>query len=464
MDLEKIKQLDWPAVFGRALKNGGWLAEAFYEDAAGLSIQLEQKKLEKAVSGRDVGLGLRILFDDKTAYGYTTEITEPGILELADELSLAVKADPAQPPAPLRHKAAEPIYKIVKPYQSVELSAKADLVRRADEAAWAVDGRIRQAKTALIEKSQTVFIANSLGTAVVDTRHNIVFLCQVVAADGQVIQTGYQPVGGTVGWELFDDNPPEQVAREAAGRAILMLESEPAPGGRMPVVIGGSAGGTMIHEAVGHGLEADLALEDLSVYTGKLGQPVASDLVTVWDDATIPQKRGSFGFDDEGTCAEKTVLIENGLLKAYMTDRLYARKGEIPLTGNGRRESFRHRPVVRMTNTLIAPGKTDPDEIVKATDQGFYVAKMGGGQVNTANGEFVFEVSEGYLIESGAIGRPVRGATLVGNGPAALMGIDLVGSDLGYAIGTCGKDGQGVPVGDAQPTLRIAELLVGGAV
>lgn len=220
----------------------------------------------------------------------------------------------------------------------------------------------------------------------------------------------------------------------------------------------------MVHEAVGHGLEADLALEGLSVYSGKMGQSVASALVNVIDDATIPAIRGSFGCDDEGTSAQKTELIKSGVLAGYMTDLTYARQGDLVATGNGRRENFRHRPVVRMTNTIIAPGQSNPESIVADTPEGLYVARMGGGQVNTATGEFVFEVSEGYLINKGQIGQPVRGATLVGNGPEVLQAIDAVGTDLGYAIGTCGKDGQGVPVGDAQPTLRIAELLVGGAV
>ncbi len=464
MGMANVKEFDWPAIFKTALRDGGWLAEAFFEDSKTLTLQMEERKLEKSVAGRDVGLGLRILFGEKTAYGYTTELTEANILALAAELSQAVKDDGPGAVRDLAFEAAEPSYEITKPYHSADLAAKSKLVRRADEAAWAIDPRIRQVKTVYSEKSQTVFIVNSEGRAVEDVRNNLVFLCQVVAAEGDVIQTGYQPVGGTVGLELFDTRPPESVAEEAARRAVLMLEAEPAPGGRMPVVIGGSAGGTMIHEAVGHGLEADLAVEGLSVYTGKIGRKVASPLVTVLDDATIPAKRGSFGFDDEGAPAEKTTLIKDGVLTGYMTDRMYARKGGLELTGNGRRESFRHRPLVRMTNTLIAPGTSDPEQIIQATPEGLYVAKMGGGQVNTANGEFVFEVSEGYLIENGALGRPVRGATLVGNGPEVLNGIDLIGSDLGYAIGTCGKDGQGVPVGDAQPTLRIAELLVGGAV
>jgi TldD protein len=230
----------------------------------------------------------------------------------------------------------------------------------------------------------------------------------------------------------------------------------------MPVVISSSAGGTMIHEAIGHGLEADLAEQGLSVYQGQIGRQIASRLVSVADDKTIPGKRGSYRIDDEGTPSERTLLVEGGVLKNFMYDRLEALRAGKPSTGNGRRESFRFRPIVRMSNTMILPGATAPEEIIKSVDRGMFVKKMGGGQVETVSGDFVFEVSEGYMIENGEIAEPVRGATLVGNGPKVLKDIDMVGSDLGFGIGTCGKDGQGAPVADAQPTLRIPEIIVGG--
>ncbi|HOV43818.1 MAG TPA: TldD/PmbA family protein, partial [Syntrophothermus lipocalidus] len=253
-----------------------------------------------------------------------------------------------------------------------------------------------------------------------------------------------------------------EVARKAAKRALLMLEARPCPAGRMPVVMSSEAGGTMVHEACGHGLEADLVQKGLSVYRGKLGQKVASECVSVIDDATLPGNYGSFCFDDEGVKAVRKVLIDRGVLVEYMYDRLTARKENRQSTGNGRRESYQYKPIPRMTNTFIAPGRDDPESIVKSTSRGLLVRKMGGGQVNTTNGDFVFEVQEGYIIENGEIKYPVRGATLIGNGPEALNNIDMVGSDLEFAIGQCGKDGQGVPVSDAQPTIRIRELTVGG--
>jgi len=265
-----------------------------------------------------------------------------------------------------------------------------------------------------------------------------------------------------VGFELFDENDPVDVALKAARRAILMLEADKAPTGPMPVVISSAAGGTMIHEAVGHGLEADLVQKRLSKFAGRVGQRVGSSVVTVVDDATIPYKRGSFAIDDEGTPAARTVLIEDGVLKGFLHDLMTAKKDSTGPTGNGRRESFRHKPIPRMTNTMIAPGKSKPDDVVADTKRGLFVRKMGGGQVNTVNGDFMFEVSEGYLIRDGKMGPAVRGAALVGNGPDVLQRIDMVATDQGFGIGTCGKEGQGVPVSDAQPTLRIRELTVGG--
>jgi TldD protein len=285
---------------------------------------------------------------------------------------------------------------------------------------------------------------------------------QAVAAAQGLLQTGYEAVGGFMGLELFERHPPEEVARVAARRSLLMLEARPAPTGRMTVVMAAEAGGTMVHEACGHGLEADLVQKGLSVYAGRLGQVVASPLITVIDDATLPGRFGSYRFDDEATPGQKTVLIEKGVLCSYMYDRLTARRDGRRSTGNGRRESYQYRPLPRMRNTYIAPGEHDPEEIIRRTERGLLVKKMGGGQVNTTNGDFVFEVAEGYLIEGGRVTAPVRGATLTGNGPEVLRQVDMVGSDLGFSIGVCGKNGQGVPVSDAQPTIRIPSLVVGG--
>jgi TldD protein len=286
----------------------------------------------------------------------------------------------------------------------------------------------------------------------------------VIAAEGGIIQTGNEAVGGHIGFELFETLSMEHISRKASERALMMLKARRAPGGRLPIVISSEAGGTMIHEAIGHGLEADLAQQGLSIYSQKLGLEVASTLVTVIDDSTLPNKRGSFCFDDEGVPSQRTVLVNKGILVGYLYDRLAAMRDGVTPTGNGRRESYRCRPIPRMTNTFLAPGESSPDDVLQSTPTGLYVRKMGGGQVNTVTGDFVFDVQEGYMIENGEMGEAVRGATLTGNGLEVLRSIDMVASDLGFSIGTCGKDAQGVPVSDAMPTIRVAEMVVGGSV
>ncbi|KKK84341.1 hypothetical protein LCGC14_2784340, partial [marine sediment metagenome] len=340
---------------------------------------------------------------------------------------------------------------------------KLALIKGADRAARAEGSALRQVRVIYRDLVQNVQMATSEGVLAEDTRVHTVGIVQAVAEGDGVVQTGSESVGGLRGFDIFDDEPLNEAARKAAGLAVKLLGARRAPGGRMPVVISSHAGGTMIHEAIGHGLEGDLAGQGLSRFSGKVGEQVASPLVTVVDDATLPGKRGSYGFDDEAVPSGRTVLVREGVLRAFMHDRLSAARTGMPLTGNGRRESYLQMPIPRMSNTLIVPGKDDPQKILSATAEGLFVRKMGGGQVNTVNGDFVFDVMEGYLIKDGILGELVRGATLTGNGPEVLMAIDMVGSDLGFSIGTCGKDSQGVPVSDAMPTLRIPCLVVGGA-
>ncbi len=415
------------------------------------------------MTGTDRGVGLRVISDLRTAYAFSNEVTESALLELAETVSRAVKGKIFDRIIDLRQKTVDAGFPILLPPDGIALQDKVALVNLADRTARNVDSRIRQVLAVYRDSMVKIEIANSLGDFIETSRTGTLFIVQAVAGEGNVIQTGYEPVGGYSGFEIFRERGPEEIALGAAKRAVMMLSARRAPAGPMQVVLSANAGGTMVHEAVGHGLEADLAQAGMSVYTGKVGTRVASPLVTVIDDATIPNVRGSFNFDDEGTPGQKTVLVENGILKGYLYDRLTAMKEGCPSTGNGRRESYRAKPIVRMSNTLIAPGETSPESIIRSVDQGLFVEKMGGGQVNTVNGDFVFEVTEGYLIENGRIAEPVRGATLTGNGPDVLKKIVMVGSDLGFGIGTCGKDGQGVPVADAQPTLLIAEITVGGA-
>ncbi len=451
-------------VLAVALNNGGEFADVFVEHRRTSAVFCEDNRIERVNTGLDVGAGIRVIQGESTAYAYTNDLSADGLKEAAAIASHAVEGVKKDLILDLRAVAPVPEFEIAERPDSVAIDRKAALVESANQTARAVDPRIKQVAVSYGDVVQNVVIANSDGEYVEDERIRTRFVVNAVAAEGDTIQTGFEAVGGTVGFELFSEkcSAPEAVALEAGRKAILMLGARPAPAGRMAVVMAGEAGGTMVHEACGHGLEADHIQKQLSVYAGKNGQLVASELISVVDDATLPGKYGSFRYDDEGVPGKRKVLIDKGVLKDYMYDRLTARQEGRESTGNGRRESFHHRPVPRMTNTYIKSGQEDPEKIIRDTKSGLLVKKMGGGQVNTVNGDFVFDVSEGYLIQNGEIGAPVRGATLTGNGPEVLRKVERVGRDLGYSIGTCGKSGQGVPVSDAQPTLAIRELIIGG--
>lgn len=450
----------------KALSRGGDYADIFVEHLRPLTIQLEDNRIEKLSSGTEAGIGIRVVFNDRSAYAYSNDFSSSSLCGIAAAVNRAVQERTDGGDITINLKKARPSVDFsIRLYPpDVDIREKIALVEKANRTARMVSPVIKQVSVIYRDSVQNVHIATSDGTMAEDERIQTVAFIQVVAAEGDVLQTGYEPIGGAAGFELFADNAFEKMAERAARKAVAMLKARKAPGGRMPVVIASEAGGTMIHEAVGHGLEADLVQQGLSVFSGKIGEEIASPLVTIIDDATLPGRRGSFRFDDEAINSRRTILVDRGILRGYMHSRLTARKDGVTSTGNGRRQSYAHRPIPRMTNTFIAPGEGDPQKIVESVEKGFYVKKMGGGQVNTVTGEFVFEVSEGYLIEKGSIGEPVRGATLIGNGPEVLQSIDMVGNDLGFAIGTCGKDAQGAPVSDAMPTVRIPELVVGGEV
>jgi TldD protein len=466
-----IETIPYHEILKEALREGGEFADLFFEQTHSAAIICEEGRIEKVISGLDIGVGLRILFGRKTFYGFTTEISKDSLFGLARRISRAAKEGGEERRShvsqPNRSALSSPpvstsLHPIQKPPESLSMEERVSVAKRANEVARSLDVHVQQVKVLYRDVNQKLSISNSEGLLIDGERIGTIFSVQVVSAKGDIIQTGYEPAGGTMGFELFDLHPPEEVAEVATKRSLLMLSARKAPMGRMPVVLSSEAGGTMIHEAIGHGLEADLVQHGLSVYSNKIGEKVASSLITVVDDPTLPQKRGSYAFDDEGVASRKTILVEEGILRGYLYDRLTALEDGIESSGNGRRESYQHKPIPRMSNTMILSGKMGPEEIVHSVEKGLYVKKMGGGQVNTVNGDFIFEVSEGYLIEKGSVGEPVRGATLIGNGPKVLQDIDMIGNDLGFGIGTCGKDGQGVPVADAQPTLRIPELVVGG--
>lgn len=450
-------------VLDKAMQKGGDFGDIYIEQKRSTAIRCEAGKIEKIQSGVDIGAGVRVISGESTAYAYTNDLSREGLLNVAGIVSHA--ASGAKKDINLDFTKVKPLveFSFEEKPSAVDTNSKVEAVLAADQAARAVDNSlIKQVIVGYGDVVQQVTMANSAGEFVEDERIRTRLVVQAVAVSGAVMQTGYEAVGGLSGFELLHKDLPAQVGDTAARKAVNMLSAQPAPAGRMPVVIAGEAGGTMVHEACGHGLEADLVQKGLSVYAGKKGQLVASEEISVVEDPTLNAKYGSYSFDDEGIPSRKVTLIENGVLNDFMYDRLTAANDGVQSNGHGRRESYQHKPIPRMGNTIIAPGKTDPARIIRETGTGLLVKKMGGGQVNTTTGDFVFDVAEGYLIQDGEIGPMVRGATLTGNGPEVLRIVEMVGKDLGFAIGTCGKDGQGVPVSDAQPTLAIKELIVGG--
>lgn len=451
-------------ILASAVKHGGDFAEVFFEKKKTAGIGMEDNRIEKVVSGLDIGVGIRVISGENTAYAYTNNLEEASLERITDVVARAAKGSKKERVLDFKTPHPRKGFLSLRLPEAVPVEEKVNLVRSVNENARSVDDRIRQVAISYADITQEVIIANTEGVYVEDERIRTRLSVNVVAAEGQKIQTGYEAIGGFCGFELLENQIAEGIAAKAAERALLMLKAKPAPAGKMPVVLAAEAGGTMVHEACGHGLEADLVQKGLSVYGAKKGQLVANPLITVVDDATVPGKYGFYHYDDEGTSSQRTVLIKNGELSSYLYDLLTANKDKVTSTGNGRRESYQDKPIPRMSNTMILPGKDNPAMILRETRTGLFVKKMGGGQVNTANGDFVFDVAEGYLIKDGEIMSPVRGATLTGNGPEVLKIVDMVGNDLGYAIGTCGKDGQGIPVADAQPTLRIPALIVGGII
>ncbi len=455
-DLERHAE----AILSRALSNGGDWAEIYVEERASSSIGFDDNRTERILSGVEAGAGIRVLLGDRTLFAHTNDLSLDGLLQLAATVAAGATGRRGDACFEFHPERAETTPR--RDTRGVPMEEKLRLVAEVNAAVRAFDPRIAQASIRYADAHRRFTVVNSLGRFVEDARPQTLLVIQVVAADKGLLQTGYRVAAASAGYELFDAEDPIALAREAAAQACLMLEAAPAPAGRMPVVLSSAAGGTMVHEAVGHGLEADAIDKGLSKYAGRLGEMVAAPEVSVVDDATLGGKRGSFHFDDEGTPAQRTVLIENGRLVRYMNDLKTSRKLSYAPTGNGRRESYGHLPIPRMTNTMILPGAADPETILRETHSGLFVKKMGGGQVNPLNGDFVFEVSEGYLIRNGKAETPVRGATLIGNGPDAMCAIEAIGNDLGFGVGTCGKKGQGAPVTHAQPTLRIRELTVGG--
>ncbi len=450
-------------VLGAALATGGDFAEVFVEDKRSSSGHLDDAKIEELGSGRDRGAGIRVVVGDTTGFAHTADLSEPGLLAAAEAAAAAARGGGGGTRTVALAEQPVTSQSVLTRPEEVAKATKVELLRRADEAARASGGAIKQVSASYGDSRRRILVANSDGLLASDDQTRTLFVVGVVAAGDTGMQTGRRSIGHTMGFELFDRYQVEDLAREAAEQALTKLQARPAPSGQLPVVIGKGGGGVLFHEACGHGLEADHIQKKVSVFADRVGQLVASPLVTIVDDGTMGNEWGTFAIDDEGTPAQRNVLIEDGVLTDYMWDQLRARKEGRRLSGNGRRQSYKHLPMVRMTNTILTNGETNPDDIVADTPNGVYVAHLGGGQVNTATGDFVFGMTEAYLIEDGRITEPLREGNLIGNGPKVLELIDAVGNDFEMGPpGTCGKDGQGVPVGDGVPTLRVSSLTVGG--
>jgi TldD protein len=448
-----------------ALRRGGDFAEVFVEDRRSSVARLDDGKVDNVVSGRDRGAGVRVVVGDATGFAHTADLSEAGLAKAAETAAAAARAGGgAMSPAPLQRQDAPSPYDVVVAPSDIARDRKVELLRRADEAARATGAAINQVAATYMDNRRQILVANSDGLLAGDDITRTLFGVNAVATGDTGMQTGYESIAGTVGFELFDVNDVEDLARRAAERAITKLLARPAPSGMVPVVIKAGGGAVLFHEACGHGFEADAIEKGASVFAGRVGEQVASSLVTLVDDGTMGGEWGAAAIDDEGRPSQRNVLMENGVITDYMWDFMRARKKGRLSSGNGRRETYQHLPIVRMTNTYVLAGESDPDELVAQTPYGVYLTRLGGGQVNTATGDFVFGTTEAYLIENGQITEPLRDANLVGNGPQVLKDIDAVANDFVMATGggTCGKQGQGVPVGMGQPTLRVTGITFGG--
>lgn len=462
INLSEIGQL-----LSTALSKGGDYADLYFEYRISNSVMLDEQLVKSASKSISQGVGVRVNAGEKTGYAYTDEISLESIKRAALTAAYIAQSTKEQT-TPINVTALankHNLYAIAEPLSEISASHKIELVKEVDQLARNFDKRIREVQAMFADEYKIVMIATSEGVLAGDVQPLSRFGVSCIADEDGNLQMGRAGGGGRSGMELFQTElTPKRLAEEAARQAIINLEAVDAPAGAMEVVLGPGWPGILLHEAVGHGLEADFNRKKTSAFADLLGQRVASELCTIVDDGTIPNRRGSLNIDDEGNPTTSTVLIEKGILKGFINDKLNARLLGVPYTGNGRRESYQHIPMPRMTNTFMLAGTESTEDIIRSVKRGIYAVQFGGGQVDITNGKFVFSTSEAYLIEDGKITAPVKGATLIGNGPDALTKVTAVGNDLelDHGIGTCGKDGQSVPVGVGLPTLKISEMTVGG--
>lgn len=449
-------------VLGRCLITGGDFAEIFEEDTINNTIGILNGKVENSVGGRSYGIGIRIFKGLKSVYAYTNNNSLSSLLNVAYKAALALGEAKEEKNIVLDCTTIKNSHPIIHMPSSIDINKKIGVMKIAYNAAKDYSSEISQVGVNYIDKEQNVLIANTEGLYVEDKRVRTRLAINSVASLNGENQTGFEGPGAHMGFELFNHINPEYYGKEASRIAYTMLHAKNCPAGKMTVAIDNGFGGVIFHEACGHSLEATAVAKGNSVFTGKLGEQIASTKVTAIDDGTIPNAWGSLNIDDEGNKTQKNVLIENGILKSYMIDKLNARRMGMKVTGSGRRQSYKYAPTSRMTNTYIANGEDSPEEIIKSIKDGLYAKKMGGGSVNPVTGEFNFAVSEGYIVKNGEIQEPVRGASLIGKGSEILMNIDMVGNNMTQGQGMCGSSSGSIPTNVGQPMIRVSEITVGG--
>ena len=449
-------------VIDKALSNGASFAELFVENTFNSTITFNDNKTKQNVVGNDFGAGVRVFYGHTAIYAYTNDLSEEALLNAADAVSKAAKGGNIIASIDLTKKVIKNIHPIEIPNTSISKKDKIDFIRKVNEASRGYSNQISQVDVRFTEQNQHVMIANSEGLWVEDDRNYSRVGVASIAASGTEKQVGSEGPGGLAGYEFFKSLDPVALGRETARVAVTMLNADYAPSGKLPVVIGNGFGGVIFHEACGHSLETTAVAKGASVFAGKIGEQIAHKCVTAVDDGTMPNEWGSQNIDDEGMATKRTVLIENGILKSYMVDRMGSIKTGYARTGSGRRQSYKFAPTSRMRNTFITNGKDKFDDMISSIENGIYAAKMGGGSVSPGTGDFNFSVAEGYLIKNGKIAEPIRGATFIGNGADSLMKISMISDNMEMAQGMCGSSSGNVPTNVGQPTIKIDEIIVGG--
>lgn len=458
-----ITSNDLQSYLGEALSAGGDYADLYFEYLTSTAISVDESIVKSASQGISAGCGVRVLSGERTGYAYTDDLAPEKIRRAARTAALIARGPAKSPVQGFKESSSHQLYPIAS--ADADITAKLDLVMRADRAARAYDPRIVQVRGSYADQVRQILVIGSDGTFATDVQPLARFSVFTIAKSGENSSRGSAGGGGRLGIDYFlTDKTPEHFAHEAARQSIIQLDAREAPAGEMEVVLGPGWPGILLHEAIGHGLEADFNRKGTSAFAGMLGKRVASDKCTVVDNGTLPSRRGSINVDDEGSPTQNTVLIEKGILKGFLSDKLSSRLMGMPDTGNGRRESYEHIPMPRMTNTYMLAGQDSPEDIIRSVKRGVYAVNFGGGQVDITNGKFVFSTSEAYMIENGRVTAPLKNCTLIGNGPDALTKVSMVGNDLQLdeGVGTCGKDGQSVPVGVGIPTLKLDSMTVGG--